>query len=450
MMKVICSDNAGKLRESRGGIFADTKVSWVRDYKHEGIYRTQPLPVVHIDPDKKYQEILGFGAAFTDAACYMIDQLDQNAQDELLEDIFAPSRMGLNMGRTTVAQCDFGRVCYSYNDTPEDVAMKNFSIDYDREYIIPAILKAREINPDLFLLSSPWSPPGWMKTGGLMTGGWMRASYLEAFANYYLHYLLEYAKAGIKINAITTQNEAETDQLSLMPACYWHPEMEMSFIRDYLTPLLKKNGIDLEIWIMDHNYIMWRRAKWMLDDPSFKAVVKGVAFHLYEGPAEAMTLLHDIHPEIDMHMTEMGTGNDQSNTGICSIARAFTDMLRNWSKSIFCWNLALDETGKPHLGPFLGGGGGVLQINSQTHEITKNGQYWALAHFSKFIKRGARRIGSESTSANFYHVAFINPDGEYVVVITNPGPATEVSLDLKDRYAAFPVPECSISTVTFK
>jgi glucosylceramidase len=437
------------MRETRGGIFANTKVSWVRDYKHGGPAKIEALPVVHLDPYKKYQEILGFGASFTDAACYMISQLDKDIGAKLLEDIFSPSGMGLNVGRTTVAQCDFGRVCYSYNDTPDDIQMKNFTIDYDREYIIPTIRKAREINPGLFLLSSPWSPPGWMKTGGLMTGGWMRAAYLEAFANYYLCYLREYAKAGIKINALTPQNETETDQLSLMPACYWHPEIEMSFVRDHMVPLLRKNGMDVEVWIMDHNYNMWRRAKWMLEDPGLKAVVKGVAFHPYEGPAEVMTQLHDIYPEIDMHMTEIGGRRIRSSEGICNVGKTFTDMMRNWSRSIFCWNLALDETGRPNIGPFFIGGG-MVEIHSETHEISYNAQYWALAHFSKFIKRGARRIESECNFQNFYQVAFINPDGEYVVIITNPGPETEVSLDLKERYATVPIPECSMSTIVFR
>lgn len=378
----------------------------------------------------------------------MINQLDQETRDNLLQDLFSPSRMGLNVGRTTVAQCDFGRVCYSYNETPDDLEMKNFSIDYDREYIIPTIRKAREINPDLFLLSSPWSPPGWMKTGGLMTGGWMRTKYLEAFANYYLRYLQEYANEGIEINALSTQNESETDQLSLMPACYWHPEQEMAFIREYLVPLLQKKGMDTEVWIMDHNYIMWRRAKWMLDDPSFKETVKGVAIHPYEGPAEVMSLLHNAHPDIDIHMTEFGARHDQSCEAICSTGKTFTEIMRNWSKSIFCWNLALDETGRPNIGPFFVVGG-VVDIHSKTHEIIYNAQYWALAHFSKFVKRGAHRIFSECNYENFYQVVFLNPDGGYVLVITNPGPATEVSIDLKGKYAAVPIPECSMCTLTF-
>lgn len=455
MIKVICSDKNGMYREMEAGPFASTQTSWVRDYKYGGMSKVQKLPVVKLDPDKVYQKILGFGGAFTDASCYLLNTLDKNKRDEVMNNLFSESEMGFNVGRLTVAQCDFGRVVYSYNDTPDDIEMKNFSIGPDHECIIPIVKQACDINRGMFLLSSPWSPPGWMKTGGLMTGGWMRTKYLEAYANYFLCYFQEYSKAGIKINALTTQNESETDQLSLMPACYWHPEMEMAFLRDYLSPLLKKNGLgDIEFWIMDHNYIMWRRAKWMLDDPTLKAVVKGAAFHPYEGPAEVMTKLHDAHPEIDVHMTEEGDGFDPTNTAVCRLGSGYVNMMKNWSRSIFLWNIALNEAGKPHIGPFFKfgeeNGGGMLQIHSKTREVKFGHQYYALGHFSKYIKRGAVRISSECDVSGINQVAFVNPDGEYVVVLVNPGEATEMSVEVQGRYAQVPVPEASTMTLVFK
>ena len=347
MVKVICTDKTGQYQNLQDGIFTDSKISLVRDNKIGNDPRLQKLPVVTLYPEKKYQEVLGFGGAFTDAACYMIDQLEKEAKEELLNEIFSPSQMGFNVGRTTVAQSDYGVVCYSYNDKKDDVEMKNFSIQYDEKYIIPTIQKALEINPDLFLLSSTWSPPGWMKTGGLMTGGWMRDSYLEAYSNYYLRYLEEYKKAGITINALTAQNESETDQLSLMPACYWHPETEASFAKDFMVPLLKQKGLEVEVWIVDHNYAMWRRAKWMLDDPSTKEAVKGVAFHPYEGSPEVMTKLKEYHPEIDIHCTEIGGMRKATYlTNWCHWGTMFTGIMRNMSRSLMCWNLALNEIGQ--------------------------------------------------------------------------------------------------------
>jgi glucosylceramidase len=294
-----------------------------------------------------------------------------------------------------------------------------------------------------------------MKTGGLMTGGWMRNRYLEAFARYYLKYLQEYKKEGIKIQALTTQNECETDQYSLMPACYWHPESEMSFLGDYLAPLLKENGMeDMELWIVDHNYILWRRAKWMLDDSKLKGVVKGAAFHPYEGTADMMTRLHEAHPEIDIHMTEEGTFFDTGIEAVCKNGSGFIDMMKNWSRSIFCWNIALDEMGKPNIGPFFQMGGkkvgGAIEIHSKTREVIYGCQYWALGHFSRYVDRNAVRIESHCDVEGINQVAFENPDGEYVVVIVNSGGATELSLELKDRYAQVQIPEECMCTLIFK
>jgi glucosylceramidase len=454
-MRIVCSDDIDRYRELSGGPFASTTIAAPRAYRYAGPAKVEKVPVVTLKPEERFQKILGFGGAFTDASCYLLSQLDPVVRAALVAELFSPSGFGLNVGRITVAQCDFGLVSYSYNDHPGDVAMERFSIDYDRGYIIPVIRQAHEVNGELFLLASPWSPPGWMKTGGLMTGGWMRNEFLGAFAQYYLRFLQEYAKAGVSVHALTTQNECETDQLGLMPACYWHPESEMVFLRDHLGPLLRRHGLgDTELWLMDHNYIMWRRAAWMLEDPGLRSMVRGIAWHPYEGEERAMTWLHELHPDIDMHMTEWGGAFDEDMQGLCSRGAKVIDMLRNWSRSVFCWNIALTEQGKPHIGPFVKfdqeNGGGLLQIHSTTREIKRSSMLLALGHFSKFVKRGAVRIESDCDIDGIQHIAFVNPDGEHVVVLINKGAGTEVSLVIGDQFTLVPLSPCSMSTLTFR
>ncbi len=454
-VKVICTDKNGFFQEHSTGYFTSSSLTWPRDHKFGGPARVQKLPVITIDTNSPRQEILGFGGAFTDASCFLLSNLDPEKRKEVLQNLYSTKDgMGFNVGRLTVAQCDFGRYPYSYNDEPDDIEMKNFSIEPDKECMIPVIQEAITVNPDLFLLSSPWSPPGWMKTSGLMTGGWMRQKYLSAYAEYYLRYLKAYQAEGIKIHALTTQNESETDQLSTMPACYWHPEMEMEFLRDELLPRLKKNNLeDTEFWIMDHNYIMWRRAKWMLDEPTLKAVVKGVAFHPYEGLPESMSMLHDLHPEIDAHMTEQGSGFTPNAESVCLNGSMFVEMMNNWSRSIFCWNIALDETGKPHIGPFFQhgkqDGGGLMQIHTKTNEVTYGCQYYALGHFSKFVKRGAMCLASSCNEPSLYQVAFKNPDGSHVIVIVNKGTETEATIAIDGKHALVTIPEVSMITLLF-
>ena len=162
---------------------------------------------------------MGFGGAFSDAACYTFNRLAPPAREQLFHELFHPSEMGLSVGRICVGASDYSTKLYSYDDGEADPELTRFSIEHDREYILPVLRQARQANPDLFLFSSPWSPPGWMKFNGTMLGGPMRNHYFAAYAKYYLKFLDGYAAEGVPVQALTTQNEVDTDQDSRMPAC---------------------------------------------------------------------------------------------------------------------------------------------------------------------------------------------------------------------------------------
>ncbi len=434
MIKVFFTDSSRRFEQADSLAFAGVSPS--------------VLPTVVLRSEQTYQEVLGFGAALTDAACYVISGLPAEPGKALIDNLFSADQMGLNVCRLAIGASDYARMDYSYAETPEDSDLRHFSIDYDRDYILPVIREARKSNPDLFFFSSPWSPPGWMKTGGSMCGGWMREKYLEVYARYFLKYLQAYAEAGVTVNAVTPQNETETDQLGNMPACLWHPEFEMSFARDYLAPLLKEHGLDTKVWIMDHNYIMWKRAKWMLDDPAFKDVVDGVAFHGYQGSPDMMTNLHEAHPQTHIYWTEGGPDlGDTYEIDWCHWGKVFTDAMRNWSRSVTAWNMALDEKGTPNIGPFPCAG--LVTVYADTHQISYSGQYWAMAHFSKTVQRGAKRIGS-SEIAGISNVAFANPTGEKVAVFTNPGLAKEIRLTYEGKQTVVRLPANSLVTLTWE
>jgi glucosylceramidase len=411
----------------------------------------QPKPadgaaVITVDPNRQYQKILGFGAALTDAALYDIHQLGEEARAKFDELAFTPSGLNLSVCRVTVGASDYSRNAYNYDDTPGDEDMQHFSIDHDRAYIIPELLAARKANPELFLFSSPWSPPGWMKTSGSMLGGWMRSKYVPAYVNYYTRYLEEYDKAGVHINALTPQNEPETDQLGKMPATYWNPDDEMTFVRG-IGPVLRAKKINTAVWIHDHNYDLWHRPDYELNDAATAKYVDGVAFHGYGGDATMMTALHAAHPDFPVYWTEGGPDLGANYGQYIEWGNTITDTMRNWAGSFTAWNLALDEQGKPNIGPFPCGG--TITINSKTGELSFSGQYRAIGQFSRFVKRGAVRIASEGIAPGVKHVAFQNPDGGTVVVLTNAGEKTEVALNFNGQYAQVKLPAQSITTVTY-
>src|ERR1700693_1030877 len=162
-----------------------------------------------------------------------------------------------------------------------------------------------------------------------------------------------------------------------------------------------------------------------------------------------MSKVHDALPDIEMHWTEGGPDytDPAYQTGWCKWVGTFSDVLHNWCRSITSWNLALDEHGRPNIGPFPCGG--VVTIDSQTKQITRSGQYWAFAHYSRVIRRGARRFDSKSEAVDLKHVALENPDGEQILVLTNSGPARVAELRLANMSASVSLKANSVTTLSW-
>jgi glucosylceramidase len=404
---------------------------------------------LQLTPQMRYQEILGFGGAFTDAACYSLNRLPPAAREQLFHEMFHPSQMGLSVGRVCVGSSDYSAKVYSFDEGEADPELTRFSIEHDREYILPILRQVRTVNPDLFLFSSPWSPPGWMKFNGSMLGGSMRNHYLAAYARYYLKFLKAYAAEQVPVQALTSQNEVDTDQDGRMPACIWPQEYEIQFVRDHLGPLLEASNVPTKIWVLDHNYNLWGRAICMLEDAKLRQYSNAIAWHGYVGTAEMMSKVHEVYPEVEMHWTEGGPDYQDPAylSDWCKWSTTFSGILRNWCRSITSWNLALDEIGRPNIGPFSCGG--VVTIHSQTAEISRSGQFWALAHYARAIRRGARRFQSESAAADLQHVAFENSDGTQTLILTNAGSARTIELKLASYNASIPLKANSVTTLAW-
>jgi len=404
---------------------------------------------IFLDPNKKFQEILGFGAAFTDAACYVMSALPAAQREQLLHELFHSSEMRLSVCRICIGASDYSTKIYSYDEGDPDPELKRFSIEHDREYILPVLLEARKANPGLFLFSSAWSPPGWMKSGGSMLGGSMRRRYLGVYSKYLLRFLQAYSAEGVPVQAITVQNEVDTDQDARMPACIWPQEYEIELVRDHLGPLLERNGVKAGIWILDHNYNLWGRASCELDDPGVRRYSNAVAWHGYVGTPEMISRVHEAHPDAEMYWTEGGPDitSPDYQTDWTKWGQTFTAALRNWCRSITAWNLALDERGQPNIGPFPCGG--VVTIHSKTKGITRSGQYWALAHFSRSVQRGARRFDSTGEVAGVSHIAFENPDRTKVAIVTNQAGARKISLRMGAQQVDLALDADSLSTLVW-
>jgi glucosylceramidase len=435
--------------------------------------RNAPPADVTIDPTKSLQTILGFGAAFTDAACFTLSRLTDADRAKLLHTMFAQDQHALSMGRIAIGASDYSNAAYSYDDGAADPDLKRFSIDHDRDYILPTLLAAQTANPDLFLFASPWSPPGWMKYSNSMLGGNIRPENIPTYARYLQKFVEGYATAGVKVRALTTQNEIDADQGGRMPACAWPEEDEETLVAN-LGPLLEPSGT--KIWTLDHNYNLSGRALDQLSRPRLRKYVNTVAWHGYVGTPEMMGNVKQKFPGVEMHWTEGGDDYKFPDylTNWSKWGATFSGILANGPQSITMWNVALDERGRPNIGPF--DCGGLVQIHSVTKEITLTGLYWALVQHARAFRRGSVIIPSHdangdlpavnaaliappatsstvtatpnsSVSSRVYHTAAKNPDGSIVLVLTNPGDATEITLACSGLTAKIALTADSVTTL---
>jgi glucosylceramidase len=403
---------------------------------------------IRLDPNQRYQQVLGFGAALTDASCYLLEQVDAAKRKAILDECFGGSGLGFSVARTTIGSSDYSVSAYSYDETTSpDPDLAHFSIEHDRAYILPLLREARQVNPNLFYFSSPWSPPGWMKAGGSLLGGSMRKQYFPAYAGYFVKFLQGYSGEGVKIQAVTVQNEVDTDQDGRMPQALWGQEYEMDFIKQHLGPALQQASLDTKIWILDHNYNLWGRAGDELSDPDVYKLVDGVAWHGYVGSPTAMTRVHNMFPEKHAYWTEGGPDYKDPNyaTDWANWSSTFTGILRNWARCIVAWNLVLDENGRPDIGPF--DCGGVVTLNSKTHEVSRSGQFHAFAHYSKVVQRGALIFASSGNVPGIDHVVAENPNGSRVLILTNQGHEQQVQCTLRDQALTITLPADSITTL---
>ena len=412
---------------------------------------TGPLPdnAIVLDATKQYQPILGFGAALTDAACFTFNRLDPAVREKLFHQLFDPAEMNFSVCRTCIGASDYSTKAYSFDEGDPDPELKRFSIDHDREYILPMLREARQANPDLFLFSSPWSPPGWMKSNNSMLGGNMQRRSFAPYANYFVKFLQAYEAERVPINAVTVQNEVDTDQDGRMPACTWPEEYEADFVRQQLGPAFERNGVKSKIWIIDHNYNLWGRAIAELETSGVAQYTNAIAWHGYVGKVEWIDRVHEAFPNVEMYWTEGGPDYRDPHyaSDWAEWSAAFTGILRHWCRSITAWNFALDEVGRPNIGPFFCGG--LVTINSKTNAISYSGQYHAFAHYSRFIRRGARRFDSQSRNGEVSHVACENSDGKRILVVTNAGHAREVQVRLGGSQTALNLNPNSISTLVW-
>ena len=378
-------------------------------------------PTIEVDDAQTFQTMDGFGYTLTGGSAMLLHQMAAPQRAALLKELFdtGENNIGVSYLRISIGGSDLDDHVFSYNDLPageKDPELKKFSLDPDRTHLIPVLKEILAIYPQMKILGSPWSPPTWMKTNDSTKGGSLLPAYYDTYANYFVKYIQGMKAEGIRIDAITIQNEPlhpgnNPSLLMLAPD-------QAIFIKNHLGPQFKASNIDTKIILYDHNADRPDYPISILNDPEAKKYVDGSAFHLYGGTVDALSTVHNAHPDKKLYFTEQWIGAPGNFAGDLSwhVKTLVIGAPRNWASIVLEWNLAADPMLNPHTP------GGCTEclgaITIEGNNVTRNPAYYIIAHASKFVRPGSVRIAS-NTLSGLSNVAYKTPGGGKVAIVHN-------------------------------
>lgn len=418
---------------------AKTQVKWIHSTDSDfwksreiKLSRSKEKPDVIIYLNEKEQVVEGFGACFNELGWTALTLLNDAGRESVLKNLFDPVEgLKLNICRMPIGANDYARDYYSLNDSVGDFEMKYFSINRDRETLIPYIKAAMKYRPDLKIWGSPWCPPYWMKTNdhyacrpsqtnGLarekagredLTQFRMEPRYLNAYALYFVKYIQAYRAEGINVTGVHVQNEMNSCQN--FPSCIWTAKDLGSFIGSYLGPAMKKSLPDAEIWYGTYERPYVEKIDTILQDPLSSGYITGVSFQ-WAGK-QAIPGVHQKYPSLKLMQSETECGNGSNDWKAAEYTFSLMKHYFDNGVSVYSfWNSVLDETGRSQWGWKQNA---MITVDSKTREVKYNPEFYLLKHFSYFIRPGARKVRTDGADAEL--LAFLNPDKSLVIIAGN-------------------------------
>lgn len=382
--------------------------------------------VIEVDLESENQTVDGFGASFTDTATYLFDLMSEQTRSDVMTKLFDEEKgIGLDMLRNPLGACDFSLEYYTYDDIPEG------ETDYDLEHFdfskasgqVALTRQALEINPDIKVFLAPWTAPLWMKTkyefntAVAMTK--LRRDCYDVYADYLVKCIQGYEDQGVPVYAFSVQNEPliVTD----WPSMYWDCDELAAFTIDRMIPALEEAGLETKLLNLDHNWQRMEEGGWNLMAATV-GQADGMAFHWYAGEPEIMVEVAEKFPGIDIYVTEAAYNRPADIGCMLEVTSMCARSLRSGAQGYIMWNMAISTIG----GPALNGNtwnSGLVSVDMDTGDASFTGDYYSMAHFSKFIHQGAVVLDSTDTGidSNYKLINLVtrNPNGTMTAVIVN-------------------------------
>lgn len=408
--------------------------------------------VIPVDPDAKMQTIDGWGSSLTDASAINLSMLSEEERSEVLHNLFdKDTGIGLNMLRQPLGCSDFSVEYGSYDEVDGDEDLSHFSIDYDKQYIIPYIKEALEIGDDMTVISSVWTPPLWMKTipeYWSKNGSSLKRENYQLFSDYIVKALQAYEDEGVHISYLSPQNEPSARMT--IPSCLYDTDSYSTLINRYLKPTMEANGITTGLIGWDFNHF----------DPALDFIsstydnIDIIAFHLYYQNWDMQKEFHQYFPDKPIWMTESSNRQVSGYTTYIGEMKRIATSLRSYASAYFIFNIMLDEEGGPGQAIDFSNPAGLIQYNRETGQVSYQIDFYALGHYSKFIRKGAVILDTVDTGAdnegNIQNIVALNENGAMTAVLTNGDTEAQTfKFVVGDKVVEYTVPARSGATITW-
>ena len=423
---------------------------------------TQPdASAVRLDLNATAQKILGFGTAVSELSWSSLAALDEKDRKLILDELFSPDGGNFTLVRTPIGASDFSHEFYSYSETADDFEMKHFSVEHDKQYLLPLLKEILKRDDGSFKVwASPWCPPLWLKKFGAYASKpqtdptWPKNdcspaqrvregedgficddAHFKAYAKYFRKYVEAYRAEGVPLWMVMPQNEFNSDQV--FPSCTWQAKSLATFVGKYLGPALEGTGTELFFGTMERPSIDMART--VLDDPDCRKYVKGAGFQ-WAGKG-AIGPVHKRYPDLFLMQTEQECGDGRNDW---KHARHAWELMRhyfdNGASAYEYWNLSLEDNALSRWGWRQNS---LVSVVPAKRSYTFNVEYGVLKQLSHYVKRGAVRLRLPAGD----HLAFRNPDGSVVVALGNAGAARTASVALGTRSWTVTLPADSVATL---
>jgi glucosylceramidase len=408
------------------------------------------IPLITVNPNQTYQTIDGFGFALTGGSAQHIMAMNAASRAALLKNLFATD--GTNIGtsylRVSIGASDLNDHVFSYDDLPNnqtDTNLVHFNLGPDLKDVVPVLKEILTINPSIKILGSPWSAPIWMKTNNDTRGGSLKKEFYAAYAKYFVKYIQAMQQQGITIDAVTVQNEPLHPGNN--PSMYMPADEQVDFVKSNLGPAFRQANIKTKIIVYDHNADRPDYPISILNDKEARQYIDGSAFHLYGGTIDALTGVHNAHPDKNLYFTEqwVGAPGNFKRDIAEHIKKLIIGATRNWCRNVIEWNLAANSSWEPHTD--RGGCDRCLgAVTIDADSVKKNPAYYTIAHAAKFVRPGSVRIAS-NLAEGLPNVAFKTPKHKIVCIVFNDTDKDKkYTIQIKNKSFSAVLPAASTAT----